>query len=79
MGRYLFFRNHYLFLGTLKFPPEYPFKPPAVTMVTPSGIISYRLFILISQDASKQILVSVSPFPISIPKNGIHHGKSPQS
>jgi ubiquitin-conjugating enzyme E2 J2 len=27
--------------GTLKFPPEYPFKPPAVTMITPSGTEFY--------------------------------------
>jgi hypothetical protein len=26
-----------LTIGTLKFPAEYPFKPPAVTMITPSG------------------------------------------
>jgi len=31
-----------LMKGTLKFPPEYPFKPPAVTMITPSGTFSHK-------------------------------------
>jgi len=68
-------------LGTLKFPPEYPFKPPAVTMITPSGILPMSYFlqfyiILISKDAFKLIHVSASRSLTFIPRNGILHGKS---